>query len=147
MANQKTQNFQNHVRLVPPFHMFVLPVFLLNLGWTIYHLVKTGISFETVLGVLMGFALITFALFARLFALSVQDRVIRLEMRLRLAEILPVDLRPRIPEFTVAQLVSLRFASDPELPALARKVLDEKMSDRKAIKQLIKNWQGDYVRA
>jgi hypothetical protein len=147
MANQKPQNLQNHVRLVPPFHMFVLPVFLLNIGWTIYHIVKTGISFESVLGVLMAFALITFALFARLFALSVQDRVIRLEMRLRLAEVLPVDLRPRIPEFTVAQLVSMRFASDAELPALARKVLDQKMSDRKAIKQLIKDWQGDYVRA
>jgi Family of unknown function (DUF6526) len=147
MANQKPQNLQNHVRLVPPFHMFVLPVFLLNLGWAIYHIVKTSISFESVLGVLMGFALITFALFARLFALTVQDRVIRLEMRLRLAEVLPVDLRPRIPEFTVAQVVSLRFASDAELPALARKVLDEKMSDRKAIKQLIKDWQGDYVRA
>ena len=147
MANQKPQNFQNHVRLVPPFHMFVLPVFLVNIGWTIYRLVKTGISFDTVLGVLMAFALITLALFARLFALSVQDRVIRLEMRLRLAEILPVDLRPRIPEFTVAQLVSLRFASDAELPGLARKVLDEKMSDRKAIKQLIKDWQGDYLRA
>src|SRR5579864_813639 len=147
MANQKPQNLQNHVRLVPPFHMFVLPVFFLNIGWTIYRIVKTGISFESVLGVLMAFALITLALFARLFALSVQDRVIRLEMRLRLAEVLPVDLRPRIPEFTVAQLVSLRFASDAELPALARKVLDEKMSDRKAIKQLIKNWQGDYLRA
>ena len=147
MANQKPQNLQNHVRLVPPFHMFVLPVFLLNLGWTIYHIVKTGISFESVLGVLMAFALITFATFARLFALTVQDRVIRLEMRMRLAEVLPVDLRPRIPEFTVAQLVSLRFASDAELPGLARKVLDEKMSDRKAIKQLIKNWQGDYLRA
>jgi hypothetical protein len=147
MANQKPQNLQNHVRLVPPFHMFVLPVFLVNLGWTIYHLIKTGISFEAVFGVLMAFALITLALFARLFALSVQDRVIRLEMRLRLADILPVDLRPRIPEFTVAQLVSLRFASDAELPALARKVLDEKLSDRKAIKQLVKNWQGDYLRA
>jgi len=147
MANQKPQNLQNHVRLVPPFHMFVLPVLFLNAGWTIYHIVKTGISFESVLGVLMAFALITLATFARLFALTVQDRVIRLEMRMRLAEILPVDLRPRIPEFTVAQLVSLRFASDAELPALARKVLDEKMSDRKAIKQLIKNWQGDYLRA
>ena len=147
MANQKPQNLQNHVRLVPPFHMFVLPVLFLNAGWTIYHIVKTGISFESVLGVLMAFALITLATFARLFALTVQDRVIRLEMRMRLAEVLPVDLRPRIPEFTVAQLVSLRFASDAELPALARKVLDEKMSDRKAIKQLIKNWQGDYLRA
>src|ERR1700688_1471622 len=147
MANQKPQNLQNHVRLVPPFHMFVLPVFLLNLGWTIYHLVKTGISFETVLSVLMGFALITLALFARVFALSVQDRVIRLEMRLRLAEVLPVDLRPRIPEFTVGQLVSLRFASDAELPGLARKVLDEQMNDRKAIKQLVKDWQADNLRA
>jgi hypothetical protein len=147
MANQKPQNLQNHVRLVPLFHMFVLPVFLLNIGWTIYHLVKAGISFESVLGVLMALALFVFSFFARVFALTVQDRVIRLEMRLRLAEILPVDLRPRIPEFTVAQLVSLRFASDAELPALARKVLDEKLSDRKAIKQLVKNWQGDYLRA
>jgi hypothetical protein len=96
---------------------------------------------------LVAFALLTFALFARVFALTVQDRIIRLEMRLRLAEVLPVDLRPRIPEFTVGQLVSLRFASDAELPALARKVLDEKMNDRKAIKQLIKDWQGDYLRA
>ena len=57
------------------------------------------------------------------------------------------ELRQRIPEFTVAQLVSLRFAGDAELPALARKVLDEKLSDRKAIKQLVKDWQGDYLRA
>src|SRR5579863_6136069 len=147
MANDKPQNLQNHARLVPPFHMFVLPVFLLNAGWSIYHVVKAGISFESVLMVLVAFALLTMALFARVFALTVQDRVIRLEMRLRLAEILPADLRSRIPEFTVAQLVSLRFASDAELPALARKVLDEKMNDRKAIKQLVKNWQGDYVRA
>jgi len=147
MASEAPQSFQNHTKLVPPFHMFVLPVFLLNAGWTIYHLIKTGISVETVLGVLMGFALLVFALFSRLFALTVQDRVIRLEMRLRLAEVLPVDLRPRIPEFTVGQLVSLRFAPDAELPALARKVLDEKMNDRKAIKQLIKNWQADRLRA
>jgi hypothetical protein len=147
MANEKPQNFQNHTKLVPPFHMFVLPVLMLNAGWTIYHLIKTGVSFESVLLVLMAFALLTFALFARLFALTVQDRVIRLEMRLRMAEILPADLRPRIPEFTVGQLVSLRFASDAELPALARKVLDDKMESRKAIKQMIQNWQGDYLRA
>jgi hypothetical protein len=147
MANEKPQNLQNHTKIVPPFHLFVLPVLLLNAGWTIYHLIKVGISFETVLGVLMAFALIVFATFSRLFALKVQDRVIRLEMRLRLAEVLPVDLRPRIPEFTVGQLVSLRFAPDAELPTLARKVLDEKMNDRKAIKQLIKNWQPDHLRA
>ena len=147
MAIEKPQNLQNHTRLVPPFHMFVLPVLLVNVGWMSYRLVKSGISFESVFGILLALALLMFALFARTFALTVQDRVIRLEMRLRLAEVLPVDLRPRIPEFTVAQLVSLRFASDAELPALARKVLDEKLDNRKAIKQLVKDWQGDYLRA
>jgi Family of unknown function (DUF6526) len=147
MANEKPQNLQNHTRLVPPFHMFVLPVFLLNAGWTIFHLIKAGISFESVLLVLMAFALLTFALFSRLFALTVQDRVIRLEMRLRMAEVLPPDLRSRIPEYSVAQLVSLRFASDAELPALARKVLEDKLENRKTIKQMIKNWQADYLRA
>src|SRR5580692_5892457 len=140
MANEKPQNLQNHTRVVAPFHMFVLPVFLLNAGWSIYHVIKAGISFESVLGILVAFALLTFALFSRVFALTVQDRIIRLEMRLRLAEVLPVDLRPRIPEFNVAQLVSMRFASDAELPSIARKVLDEKMNDRKAIKQLVKDW-------
>lgn len=147
MANEKPQNLQNHTRVVAPFHMFVLPVLLLNAGSTIYHLIRGGISFDSILAVLVAFALLTLAIFARVFALTVQDRVIRLEMRLRLAEVLPVDLRPRIPEFTVAQLVSMRFASDAELPALARKVLDEKLDNRKAIKQLVKNWQGDYLRA
>ena len=144
---EKPQNLQNHVRVVPPYHMFVFPVLFVNIGWAIYRVVKFPISFPTVFGVFLSVALLLLALYARLFVLSVQDRVIRLEMRLRLAEILPPDLRPRIPEFTVAQLVSMRFACDAELPALARKVLDDKMSDRKAIKQLVKDWQGDYVRA
>jgi hypothetical protein len=77
----------------------------------------------------------------------VQDRVIRLEMRLRLERLLAPELRSRIPEFTVAQLISLRFASDGELPALARQVLDENLTDRKAIKRRIKNWQPDFLRA
>src|SRR5271169_4312171 len=147
MANEKPQSLQNHTRLVPPFHMFVLPVLLVNIGGTIYHLIKTGISYNSVFGVLMALALFVLAFYARVFALAVQDRVIRLEMRLRLVQILPVELRPRISEFTAGQLVSLRFASDAELPALARKVLDDKMSDRKAIKQLIKDWQADHLRA
>ncbi len=147
MANQKPQNLQNHVRFVPLFHMFVLPVFLINLVGSIIHLVRTGISYGSVMGVLMALALFVLAFFARVFALTVQDRVIRLEMRQRLAEILPVDLRPRILEFSPGQLVSMRFAGDAELPALARKVLDEKLENRKAIKQLIKDWQGDYLRA
>jgi hypothetical protein len=147
MANEKPQNLQNHTRLVPGFHLFVLPVFIANIITSIVVLVRTGVYFGSVFGVLMAVALFLFGFYARVFALTVQDRVIRLEMRMRLAELLPPDLRPRIPEFTVAQLVSLRFAGDAELPTLARKVLDDKMSDRKAIKQLVKDWQADYVRA
>jgi hypothetical protein len=105
------------------------------------------ITFSGAFGVLLALALILGFLSARRFALSVQDRVIRLEERLRYQRLLPADLQPRIEEFTVAQLVSLRFASDSELPALARKVLDEKMQERKAIKHLVKNWKPDYLRA
>jgi len=120
---------------------------VINLGWTIYRLVKDVFSWGAIVNVLVAMALLVVFFYVRIFALTVQDRVIRLEMRLRLTGLLPADLRPRIPEFTVAQLVALRFASDAELPALARKVLDEKLTDRKAIKRLIKDWQADYLRA
>jgi hypothetical protein len=132
--------------MVPLFNSVFL-VFLINLGWTIYRLVKVGIRFRSVFAVLMAAALLILYFYTRRFALTVQDRVIRLEMRLRLAELLPGELRPRTPEFTVDQLVALRFASDAELPALARKVLEEKINDRKVIKQLVKNWQADNLRA
>ncbi len=99
------------------------------------------------MNVLVGAALIALFVFGRNSTLAVQNRLIRLEMRLRLAGLLPPELRSRIPEFTLDQLVSLRFAGDAELPALARKVLDEKLNDRKAIKQLVKDWQADYLRA
>ena len=141
------QSFANHTKVFPPFHFFVLPVLLVNLGVQIYWLKVFWITFSGVFGVLLALALLVGFLSARMFALSVQDRVIRLEERLRYQRLLPADLQPRIEEFTVAQLVSLRFASDAELPALARKVLDEKMQERRAIKQLVKNWKPDYLRA
>jgi hypothetical protein len=140
------QTFANHTKIFPPFHFFVVPVLLVNLGVQLYRL-KFGITFATVFGILLAVALILGFLNARMFALSVQDRVIRLEERLRYQRLLPPDLQPRIDEFTVAQLVSLRFACDAELPALARKVLDERMQERKVIKQLVKNWKPDYLRA
>jgi hypothetical protein len=140
------QNFANHSKVFPPFHFFVVPILLVNLGVQLYRL-KFGITFASVFGILLALALILGFLSARMFALSVQDRVIRLEERLRYQRLLPADLQPRIDEFTVAQLVSLRFASDVELPTLARKVLNEKMQERKAIKQLVKNWKPDYLRA
>lgn len=141
------QNFANHARVVPAFHLVALPILLLNLGWSIYELVHTWFSFGAVVSVLLAVALLLVALYARMFALTVQDRVIRLEMRLRMDRILPADLKPRVPEFTVEQLIGLRFASDAELPDLARQVLDEKVKDRKSIKQMVKTWKADYLRA
>ena len=145
MANEKPQNFENHVRQVPVFAVGNL-VLMVNLVGRLVDL-RHGITFGSVMDVLVGAALIALFVVSRNSAPTVQDRLIRLEMRLRLAGILPADLRPRIPEFTVPQLVSLRFACDAELPALARKVLDEKLNDRKAIKRLVKDWQADYLRA
>ncbi len=145
MANQNPQNFENHTRKIPVFVIGNL-VLMVNLVGRLVDL-RHGVSFGSVMDVLVGAALIALFVMARNSTLAVQDRLIRLEMRLRLAGVLPADLRPRIPEFTVPQLISLRFASDAELPALARKVLDEKLTERKAIKRLVKDWQADYLRA
>jgi hypothetical protein len=141
-----TQSYANHRRFVAPFHFFALPILMLNVIYVIYKAAR-GVSFDSVWNVLVALALVLVALFARLFALKVQDRVIRLEERLRMAQILPADLRGRLDEFTVEQLVALRFASDAELPDLARKVLGEKIDKRDPIKKMVKNWRGDYARA
>jgi uncharacterized membrane protein YciS (DUF1049 family) len=141
------QNLANHGKFFPAHHFFVVPVMAINLIWSIYKLWVTAFSWDGVERVLLALGLALGFLTTRVMALKVQDRVIRLEERLRYDRVLPADLRPRIGEFTVSQLVSLRFASDAELPALARKVLDEKMTERKAIKQLVKAWRPDYLRA
>ncbi len=140
------QNFENHAKFVPGFHVAVLGIFTINLGWSLYR-VDHAFSVESVISLLLAIAFILLAFYSRIFALTVQDRVIRLEMRLRMQQLLPTELRPRIPEFGVNQLVALRFASDAELPALAKKVLDEKLNDRKAIKKMIREWQPDMLRA
>jgi hypothetical protein len=142
----ETQNLQNHTKLVPGFHFFVLPVLVINLIWSIVDMVH-GFSAQSTRSAVVALALLMLAFTTRLMALTVQDRVIRLEMRLRLQQLLPADFRSRIPEFTVGQLVSLRFAGDAELPDLARKVLQDKVTNRKAIKQLVRDWQPDFLRA
>jgi len=141
------QNFANHVKLVPTFHFFVVPVLILNFAWSLYRLAHAWFTGDALIQLLTAAALVVLMFNARLFALRVQDRVIRMEERQRMSRLLPEDLKPRIEEFTPAQLVALRFAGDAELPGLARKVLNDKLTDRKAIKQMVQNWRADYLRA
>lgn len=153
MEKPYNQNFSNHVRIVPLYHLVALPIFALNVLWSLYRVVRSFGSnslytrVNSVVWFLLAVALAVLVVYARLFALAVQDRLIRLEMALRLGQLLPPDLSPRIAEFTPDQLVALRFASDAELPELARRALDEKLASRKAIKRMIKNWKPDFLRA
>lgn len=140
----KPQNLANHVRLDPPFHFFMLPVAVITVLVVGYYLVH---SFHW-LGawlflVTVAATVATFKI--RLYALRVQDRVIRLEERLRLTSLLQEPLRSRIGELTDAQFVGLRFASDAELPALVQRALDEKLSTAD-IKKAVVNWRPDYSR-
>jgi hypothetical protein len=141
------QSFENHARVIPLYHGATFGIFLINLIWQAFRLFRDGFSGDRLLLLLVAVALILLFFFARIFALRVQDRVIRLEMRLRLREVLPAPLASRVPELTIDQLVALRFASDAELPGLCAKVLDERIRDRKAIKRMVTAWQADDLRA
>jgi len=144
MAEKKPQTFANHSRLDPLFHFVVLPVFgLAAIGGTIHFLWRP--SFHTAAFFVISVAAVIGALKIRLYALKVQDRVIRLEERLRLSSLLQEPLRSRIPELTESQLIALRFASDAEVAKLAERALSENLS-RTDIKKAIQTWRPDYWR-
>jgi hypothetical protein len=144
MADRAPQNFSNHTRRDPLFHFFILPVFAITLIATVVHLVRRpGLHSAWLVVVMIAAIVAIFKL--RLYPLKVQDRVIRLEERLRLAILLDPALRPRIAEFTESQLVALRFASDAELPALAARALNQKLA-APDIKKAIQQWRPDYWR-
>ena len=140
------QTYKTHVRFFPLFHYFVAPFLLLNVVVRAYQLYRVPTRHD-VWEVIMAVVLVGLALAARVMALAVQDRVIRLEMRLRLHEILPAELRPRITDLTRDQLCALRFASDAEMPGLVKKVLAGELAKRDDIKKSVTQWQGDYLRA
>ena len=142
----RVQTYKNHARLLPPFHFFVLPVLLVHFLNQIRHLWLAP-SRAAGWAVVVALALLTMALYARVMALKVQDRVIRLEMRMRLAGLLPADLQSRVSELTPQQLVALRFACDSELPGLVREVLNGQLKTSKEIKLRVKDWQADWLRA
>ena len=139
-----TQSYANHRRTVFGFHIAMGLVVLANLVYQIVQGVK-AYSTPQLFNILVAVALIQGFWYMRQFPKVVQDRLIRLEETLRLQRLAP-DLQKRAGEFTAAQFVGLRFASDKELPALAKKVLDEKIESREAIKKLITDWRPDTLR-
>lgn len=146
MAEPGRQSYANHFRVVPLFHLVLSLILLVNF---FYCLVRAIVAFSwpTLLAALMGLAFILMFVYMRTFPLTVQDRVIRLEMRLRLERLLPAELKARITDLTLSQLIALRFASDAELPGLVREVLDQKVTRGKDIKQKVRDWQADHLRA
>jgi putative exporter of polyketide antibiotics len=145
MAEKPIQNYANHVRFHPPFHFFLLPGAAVLLVATIVNVIRHQQRLDAWILLLMGILFPVAAVLIRTNALRVQDRLIRLEERLRLEALLSAELRSRVDELTESQLIALRFASDEELPALVAKALAGKMGPND-IKKSIVTWRADTFR-
>lgn len=145
--SDQTQTFQNHTRFDPLFHFFLLPVLLANIVIMIVWYVRHRAAFAHIglWFIMMAIAIFVLAGVARSSALRAQDRVIRLEERLRLASLVSPSELAELDSLTIRQLIALRFASNPELPELARRAVRENLTP-KQIKQSIRSWRGDYYR-
>jgi hypothetical protein len=132
MADQTPQSYANHAQMVPGYHYVTGSLVLAYVVWSIARAVSLR-DWESHYDL-------------RLFPLKAQDRVIRLEERLRLQRLLPAELQPRIEEIRPRQLIALRFASDGEVEGLVRQVLAGTLTEPKAIKQAIRTWRPDHFR-
>lgn len=144
MAAQ-TQTYENHARFSPAWHFFAFPVLAINVIVAIVALVNdpgTG----TAWGIVVALALAAAVFLARLSSLANQDRLIRLEERLRLQRLLPDDQQTSIEQLSMRQLIALRFAPDEELPELAQRCVAGEFASPKAIKQAIRTWRPDLHR-
>jgi hypothetical protein len=141
------QNFKNHTRFDPPWHFFIAPVLLLNVIFAIVAIVRhyPDHAHLYIWWLIMAIVGLMAVGKARAHSMTAQDRIIRLEEKLRFAALLPPELLARSQALTVRQIIGLRFASDGELPALVKRALDENLSE-KQIKQAINNWRPDYLR-
>ncbi len=141
---RKPQSLANHAKLDPAFHFFLAPLLLILFVGAVRSALNeaTGLAWWRA-GMAFGLLLLMFK--ARIYALKVQDRLIRLEERLRLHRVLPAHQQELVDQLTEQQLVALRFASDGELPELVERAVREKLP-LKEIKQSIKSWRPDYFR-
>lgn len=141
----KPQTYANHRRVNPLFHLFVSPILIANVAIRIVDVVREP-SFGTGWAAIVAAALYGLAFSARHMALVLQNRLIRLEERSRLARVLPEDLAARIAELRLGQLIALRFASDAEAPELARRCLAGEFAKTDDIKRAIRDWRRDTLR-
>lgn len=141
------QSYAHHARTDPPMHFFVFPVLIVNLGVAIWIAIHFRHDFPYLghWSIVVSLALLILSFKCRINDLKLQDRIIRLEERLRIASLVPADQHKHIPELTVRQLIALRFASDEELPTLVHKALTQNL-EPKAIKQNITHWRADNHR-
>ncbi len=139
------QTYKTHRQYVPLFHFFAEPVLVLNVIAQLLYFNKYR-TLSKAWMVVVAIALAVFVFFARYMVARVQDRVIRLEERMRLASLLPADLHGRINDLTTRQLVALRFASDEELLGLAQRCFNGELIGGEQIKKEIKTWRPDYAR-
>lgn len=140
----QSQNLQNHARYVPVYHFVLGAILLVLLVWSGIRM-ASRFSTDTLFGFLLVVAVALVAFFTRSFALAAQDRVIRLEMMLRLQALAP-QLMDRFDELTPGQFTALRFAGDAELPGLAQRVLEGKLTRSADIKKQIRSWRADHLR-
>lgn len=141
----KPQTYANHKRVNPLFHLFVSPILIANFAIQVVDAVREP-TFDAVWAAVVAAALYGLAFSARHMALVLQNRLISFEERSRLARILPDDLRARIPELRLGQLIALRFASDEEVPGLAERCLAGELAGSDDIKRAVRNWRRDTLR-
>lgn len=139
------QTYANHVRWLPPYHFFLAPLMLINLIYWIVRMVQVP-NWNHGWMILLSIGLVALTLLARTQALTVQDRLIRLEERLRYREVLSPELAAKAMNLRTSDYIALRFASDEELPGLVEKTLNRDFEKPKDIKLSVKNWRGDYLR-
>jgi hypothetical protein len=144
MSEKSHQTFANHAKTDPWFHYFLIPVFLICFIWSIVFLFH-GFTALHIWLVVFSLTALLLCFKTRIYSLKVQDRIIRLEERLRLHALLADPLRARVHELTEQQLIAIRFAADDEIPSLVEKILRENL-DGKAIKQAINRWRPDHWR-
>ena len=139
------QTYENHVRWHPPYHFVLTPILLINLIYAIVRLVQ-DFNIDRVEYLILAVGLVLLGLLVRLNALKAQDRVVRLEERLRYNEVLPKELADKTHDLRTSQIIALRFASDEELPELIERTLNGEFEKPDDIKRAVKNWRGDYLR-